>query len=66
MDESYDPYNLTLAVEKSLEVQDEKFPLGVIYKKEKNPYHEQIVQLKEPLAKRDRFTKFESLISEFE
>lgn len=66
LDESYDPYNLTLAVEKSLEVQDEKFPLGVIYKKEKNPYHEQIVQLKEPLAKRDRFTKFESLISEFE
>jgi 2-oxoglutarate ferredoxin oxidoreductase subunit beta len=66
LDESYDPYNLTLAVEKSLEVQDEKFPLGVIYKKEKNPYHEQIVQLKEPLAKRDRFTKFESFISEFE
>jgi 2-oxoglutarate ferredoxin oxidoreductase subunit beta len=66
LDESYDPYNLTLAVEKSLEVQDEKFPLGVIFKKEKNPYHEHIVQLKEPLAKRDRFTKFESLISEFE
>lgn len=64
--EKYDFSDKKIALEKCMEVEEEKFPLGVIYKEEKEPYHKQIPQLKEPLSKRTRFSKYGRFISEFE
>lgn len=65
LDEAYDPTNAAEAVKKSMEVLEEKFPLGVLYKSERPAYHEQIPQLAEPLPLRKRFTDFEKFGNEF-
>lgn len=62
----YDSGDFQGAVVKSLEVREEKFPLGVIYKGSRPAYHELLPQLnKETLLKRERFTEFESLSKNF-
>jgi 2-oxoglutarate ferredoxin oxidoreductase subunit beta len=63
--EDFDPYNLNLALEKSLEPNKEKFPLGVLYKRDRGSYHEFMPQLNEPLVKRARHTDFSEFIDEF-
>ncbi len=65
LDETYDPTNASEAVNKSMEVLEEKFPLGVLYKSERPAYHEQIPQLTESLTHRQRFTDFEKFGNEF-
>lgn len=65
LDESYDPSNKKAAIEKSLEVTEERFPLGLLYKHEKKCYHEHLTQLEKPLVHKDRFTDYASFIEEF-
>jgi len=54
------------AVSKSLEINREKFPLGVIYQTERPSYTDELDQLKETtLLERKRWIDFEKIISEF-
>lgn len=63
---NYDPLNYEKAVAKTLEMHEEKYPLGILYKREKPVFHEQIESLSEKtLIERDRFTDFDNLITEF-
>ena len=63
---NYQNNDIKLAIEKGLEMNKEKFPLGVIYQVEKPSYTDQLTQLsKESLINKERFTDFESLISDF-
>jgi 2-oxoglutarate ferredoxin oxidoreductase subunit beta len=43
----YQANNKVRALEKALEFNEEKFPLGIIYKEDKPAYHEQLPQLAE-------------------
>ncbi|OGK52789.1 hypothetical protein A2966_04760 [Candidatus Roizmanbacteria bacterium RIFCSPLOWO2_01_FULL_41_22] len=63
----YDKSNLKEAMNKALEVNEEKFPLGVLYQAEKPTFHEQLPQLvgNMPLVDRTRYTAFDPLINEF-
>ncbi|MFH0979494.1 MAG: thiamine pyrophosphate-dependent enzyme [Candidatus Roizmanbacteria bacterium] len=62
----YEKDNFKLAVEKSLEINEEKFPLGIIYKADRPSYTDQLPQLeKETLLEKERFSDFEILIKEF-
>ncbi|MEK7633676.1 MAG: 2-oxoacid:ferredoxin oxidoreductase subunit beta [Patescibacteria group bacterium] len=66
LDENYKKNNLKTAVEKSLETNEEKFPLGVIYQVEKPSYTDQISQLKkETLVNKKRFVDFEKITKLF-
>jgi len=66
LSDSFQNNDLKLAMEKGLEMNQEKFPLGVIYQVEKPTYTDQLSQLsKELLVNKERFTDFNSLISEF-
>ncbi len=62
----YNPADFKGAVAKSLEMNEEKFPLGVIYKGERPAYHEQLEVLAgDPLVKRKRFTEFDKIVKDF-
>lgn len=64
--ESYQKNNLKQAIEKSLEVNEEKFPLGVIYQAKKPTYTDNLDQLKKTtLIEKERFINFEELIRDF-
>ncbi len=68
LDENYDKTDFKLALEKTLESNEEKFPLGVIYQIEKLSYHEQLPQLFDdsPLISKKRFEKINDLIKNFQ
>ncbi len=63
----YDPSDFKTAVVKSLEMNEEKFPLGIVYKSERPAYHEQVSALagEEVLIKKRRFVDFETLAKDF-
>lgn len=62
----YSPSDFRTAVAKSLEMGEEKFPLGVIYETQRPAYHEQVAALQEEvLAKKNRFTDFDKIIKDF-
>lgn len=62
----YNPTDFKGAVAKSLEMNEEKFPLGVIYRGERPAYHEQLeVLANETLVKRKRFTEFDKIVRDF-
>lgn len=62
----YDKSNAKAALEKAMEVNEEKFPLGIIYQTSKPSYHEQLPQLSsESLVNRPRFTSFDDLTADF-
>ena len=64
--EDYKRDDFKNSVLKSLEIQEEKFPLGIIYEVNKPTYTEQLPQLeKESLVKRARFSNFEKIVSGF-
>lgn len=64
--ENYKSNNFENAVLKSLEINKEKFPLGVIYQTERPTFTEELIQLKEStLLSKKRWTNFEKIISEF-
>lgn len=58
--------DLADALSKSVEMSQEKFPLGIIYKADRPTYQEQLSQLKEKtLIDRDRFLDFALLEQDF-
>ena len=62
LDENYRKNDLKAAMQKGLEMNEEKFPLGVIYQVEKPSYTDQLPQLSEQtLVNKKRFTDFENL-----
>ncbi len=66
LEEGYDSGNFDSAMQKTLEMKEEKFPIGIIYKTDRPAFHELIPQLNSaPLVKKERFTDFESLIDSF-
>lgn len=66
LDENYKNNNFEIAVKKSLEMNEEKFPLGIIYQVEKPSYTDQLSQLKEnTLVDKKRFTDFDKITNLF-
>jgi len=66
LDENYKKNDFKTAVEKSLEVSEEKFPLGVIYQVKKPTFTDQIPQIMETtLVNKKRFIDFEKIIKPF-
>lgn len=62
----YQKQDVKIALEKSLEMNEEKFPLGIIYQTEKPTYTDQLNQLGEKtLVAKERFTDFEKLMKDF-
>jgi len=62
----YNPSDKTLALEKSLELHVEKFPLGVLYKEERPSFHQQLPQLSgETLLKKKATIDYDRLLSDF-
>jgi 2-oxoglutarate/2-oxoacid ferredoxin oxidoreductase subunit beta len=63
---NYDNANLGEALKKGLELNEEKFPIGVLYKSEKLSYTKQLPQLSEKsLVERERYMDFEKIIKDF-
>jgi len=66
LENDYKNNDFKIAVQKSLEMNEEKFPLGIIYQAEKPTYTDQLSQLKEnTLVDKKRFTDFEKIIKLF-
>jgi len=66
LDENYKKNDFKIAVQKSLEINDEKFPLGIIYQNEKASYTDQLPQLKDStLVDKKRFTDFDQITKLF-
>jgi len=66
LSDDYQKNHFKIAVEKSLEMNEEKFPLGVIYQIEKPSFTDQLPQLKEQtLVNKKRFTDFDKLTKLF-
>ncbi|MDP2365203.1 MAG: 2-oxoacid ferredoxin oxidoreductase, partial [Ignavibacteria bacterium] len=64
--EDYNPADFKSAVGKSLEMGEEKFPLGVIYKTDRPAYHEHLEVLKDnTLIARNKFADIEKIMSGF-
>lgn len=62
----YDPSDIKTALNKSLEMNEEKFPLGIIYKGPRPTFESQLEQLeKGTLISRERFSNFEKIITDF-
>jgi 2-oxoglutarate ferredoxin oxidoreductase subunit beta len=56
LEKDYQKDNFKLALEKALEVNEEKFPLGVIYQVKRPCYHESLPQISSlPLVEKKRF-----------
>lgn len=66
LDENYKKDDVNQAILKAMEINEEKFPLGVIYEKSKPVYHEQLFQIKESsLISKKRFKNFDKIIKDF-
>lgn len=66
LDDNYDRTNFALALDKTLETNKEKFPLGIIYQIEKATFTDQLSQLKEqPLIKKEKFNQLTKLLKDF-
>lgn len=66
LSQNYDKSNFTLALQKALELKEEKFPLGIIYQTRKPTFTEELPQLEEKtLLERERFTRWEDLIKDY-
>jgi 2-oxoglutarate ferredoxin oxidoreductase subunit beta len=66
LEKDYQKDNFKLALEKAFEVNEEKFPLGVIYQVKRPCYHESLPQISSlPLVEKKRFLEYDSLIKEF-
>lgn len=66
LDDNYDRTNFSYALDKTLEANREKFPLGVIYQEEKTTFTDQLSQLKkQPLIKKVRFNQLNELTKDF-
>ncbi|MCX7955932.1 MAG: thiamine pyrophosphate-dependent enzyme [Patescibacteria group bacterium] len=67
LDEKYEKENFNEALKKSLEANQEKFPLGIIYQSERLAYHQQISQLFDDISliNKNKFDKIEDIINYF-
>ncbi len=62
----YKPDNYKEALQKTLELSEEKFPLGVLYQVEKPTYTQQLPQLSQTtLIEKERFNNYQSLFDDF-
>ncbi len=62
----YDKNDFTSAVNKSLEINDEKFPLGIIYEGNRPSFESQLPQIGEQtLIEKERFVNFDKLEKSF-
>jgi len=62
----YQPDSFEKAMEKAMEMSQEKFPLGVLYNIEKPTFHQQLPQLQQQtLIAKNRFMDFGPIIEEF-
>jgi len=66
LDKDYKKNNFNLALEKALELNQERFPLGVIYQVKKPSYHEKLSPIAYlPLVEKKRFLDYNLLLKEF-
>lgn len=66
LDSSYNSTDKMGALAKAFEVEQEKYPLGVIYQTTRKAYHEEaIVDINTALIAQPRFKDFDNLIEEF-
>jgi len=66
LEKDYRKDDFKSALDKALQLDREKFPLGIIYQVEKPSYTDQIPQLKDKTLKdQERFMNFDDLIKEF-
>jgi len=67
LDNIYQKDDFKKALEKTLEINEEKFPLGVIYEKKSLSYHQQLSQLKnnQSLVEKKELIKYDNLIYQF-
>lgn len=66
LDNSYDRTNFDQAMQKTLEIKEEKFPLGVIYDIQKPAFHEQLAQLSDKaLVDREPYQDIEKILNTF-
>jgi len=62
----YHPDSFEKAMEKAMEMSQEKFPLGILYNVERPAFHQQLPQLqKQTLITKSRFMDFGQIIEEF-
>ncbi|MEO6509330.1 MAG: thiamine pyrophosphate-dependent enzyme [Patescibacteria group bacterium] len=68
LDETHEKSNFRKAISESINMTEEKYPLGVIYEDDRPAYHQQIKQLSadQPLVAKERFTDFQQLLNDFE
>ena len=67
LDAKYDPSSYSGALVKAIEMDEEKFPLGVIYQTDSKPYHEQVpaYQQDKPLVQIPRISTLHDLLEEY-
>lgn len=67
LDHTYDRTNYKLALEKTQEFNEEKYPIGILYQSDRPAYHEQIAHLPQDSSLRERpaFRDFGLLIDDF-
>jgi len=66
LDEKHDKTNKDQAVARALELDQEKFPLGVLYQVQRPTFHEQLPQLADKtLIEREQFTNLAELAKDF-
>ncbi len=65
--EDYDPTNFEEAVKKAVEMDTERYPLGIIYTNDRAPYHEQALPYhkKSSLLGKEPFADLDVLLKEF-
>jgi 2-oxoglutarate ferredoxin oxidoreductase subunit beta len=67
LEESYNPADKPAALVRAIEMDTEKFPLGIVYREEREAYHEQVHALTsgKTLLEKDRFTAYDKLLEEY-
>lgn len=65
--DDYDKADFDLALEKSLDPNQEKFPLGILYQDKRSSFHESLPQLENgiPLLKKTKFENLGVLLEDF-
>src|SRR3989344_975512 len=62
LDEKHDATDIRVAMERSMDILEEKYPIGILYQTERAAYHEQIDQLEGPLVHRAPNTSIDAYL----
>ncbi len=66
LDGTHNPEDKMSALQRAMELHEEKFPLGILYKTTRKTYHEEAINdVATPLLAQARYTDFEALSDEF-